>query len=75
MPLTLEEAKNASINVGDTFAGKNAVISKVMSLHEVMQKRFELPTTRPVRVVAKCAHEKECKFTVDAAYHVDEGNH
>ena len=75
IPLTVEEAKSATINAGDKFAGKNAVISKMMSLHEVIQKRFEFAITRPVRILAKCAHEKECEFEVDAAYHVDQGNH
>ena len=74
MPLTVQEAQSASIEAGDKFPSKVAVISKVMSLHEVWRKRFEFLITRPTRIVAKCAHDNHCAFVLDAAYHVDQGN-
>ena len=46
----------------------------MMSMHEANHKHFELTTSCPVRLLAKCAHEDNCEIEVDAAYKPAQGN-
>ena len=62
MPLTIVEAGALFLFPGYEAPSKSALLSAIMSYHEVNQRRFSTSVSRPEEFNLGCASSTECKF-------------
>ena len=68
MPLTIAEANLLVISSGHEAKSKNALLSEIMSKHEVNQRRFRTLSSRPEELKLCCV-QPGCDFSCSASFY------